>query len=166
MPGRPRATDCDTEVMVGLPPEDKGDVLWVGPIGPIPILHDDDPRYDEDRWMWSVARSAAQAMHTADELLAGLSDTDWRVRHEVVDRLIARGRDDPRTLPVLLESVKNDPAWQVRDVIAMRLHDFDSNLVRDVLVQVVDDPHPEVSWSGRYSLFQLGLGPWPEDQPQ
>jgi hypothetical protein len=79
-----------------LPPEDQPDTFSIGPVGPIPIIHDDDPRFAEDRAAWSAARRKAQAMHSADELVRGIGDPEWRVRHEVVDRLIARASDDSR----------------------------------------------------------------------
>ena len=85
-----------------LPPEDQPDAIHIGPVGPIPIFHEDDPRLADDRAAWSAARKKAQAMHSADDLLDGLTHADWRVRHQVIDRLIARARDDARTLPVLL----------------------------------------------------------------
>jgi HEAT repeat protein len=48
------------------------------------------PRLTEERAAWSAARRSAQTLHTPDELIAGMSDPDWRVRYETVDRLIAR----------------------------------------------------------------------------
>ena len=60
-------------------------------------------------------------MHSADELVAGMSDDNWLVRDEVVDRLLARAGDDERTLPLLLDHLRQDEAWQVRDHIASAL---------------------------------------------
>jgi HEAT repeat protein len=102
-----------------LPPEDQPDTIQIGPVGPIPVFHEDDPRLADDRAAWASARRKAQAMLSADELLDGLADPDWRVRHEVVDRLIARAREDPRTLPALLRAAMQDEAWQVRDAVTM-----------------------------------------------
>jgi HEAT repeat protein len=139
-----------------LPPEDKPDVIWIGPVGPIPIIDEDDPRFDEERAAWSAARRKAQAMHSADDLLQGLTDPDWRVRHEVVDRLIARARTDARTLPALLRAATEDDAWQVRAKVTMRLIEFDPEAVRAVLLGALTDSSPEVRWSARYALDQLG----------
>ena len=47
------------------------------------------------------------------------------VRHESVDRLVARAHDDPRTLPALLDLAAHDPAWQVRDEAVWRLQPGD-----------------------------------------
>ena len=55
--------------MNDLPPEDQPDVVWVGPVGPIPIHYQDDPRFEEERAAWSHARKKAQALHSAEELL-------------------------------------------------------------------------------------------------
>lgn len=138
-----------------LPPEDQPDTIDIGPVKGIPIIHDDDPRFERERAEWSAARKRAQAMVCPDELLVGLQDTDWRVRHEVVDRVIARARTDPRTLPALLLALANDPAWEVRDAIAIRLHEFDREVVVPALERALDDPEEEVRWSARYSLEQI-----------
>ncbi len=139
------------------PPEDQPDVIYVGPVGPIPVFHDDDPRLEEDRTAWSMARAVAQALHSVDDLLIGLTDQDWRVRHEVVDRLIARGGSDPRTVPALVIAVERDDSWQVRDAVVMRLHEFDPATVRPVLLRALEDDHEEVRQSARHSLAQLGM---------
>jgi hypothetical protein len=118
-------TASEDEEVPELPPEDRPDEFWIGEVGPIPIQYDDDPRLAEDRHAWSKATARAQAMHSADELLAGLVDPDWRVRYEVVDRLIAIARDDRRTLPALLKALVHDAAWQVRDAVALRMSDFE-----------------------------------------
>jgi hypothetical protein len=54
------------------------------------------------------------ALHSADELLAGVADDDWHVRHESIDRLKDCWHGDPRTFPVVAELVEHDPKWQVR----------------------------------------------------
>jgi hypothetical protein len=82
-----------------LPPEDQPENFDSGPIQGISIHFDDDPRFEADRLARTSARQKAQAMHTVDDLLAGLMDDDWRVRHEVVDRLIARGVRTAALLP-------------------------------------------------------------------
>lgn len=148
-------SECRLKIMSMLPPEDQPDVISVGPVGPIPIFHEDDPRLVDDKAAWSAARKKAQAMHSPDDLLDGLTDADWRVRHEVVDRLIARARDDPRTLPALLQAITEDASWEVRDTVAMRLRKFDPEVVRPVLRRALADPSPKVRWAARFSLDQL-----------
>ena len=94
-------------------------------------------------------------MHSADDLLAGLRHDDWMVRHEVVDRLVARAHDDPRTAPALLEAA-TDEVWQVRDAVVMRLNEFPSDSTIAVLRLALADDEDEVRWAASYSLGQLG----------
>jgi HEAT repeat protein len=140
-----------------LPPEDQPDVVWIGPVGPIPVYHDDDPRLADDRAAWSAARKLAQAMITADELLEGLTHPDWRVRHDVVERLVARAGDDERMIPALLVAVQDDPYWQVRDAVIMALRWPDDERVQSVLRSAQRDPHEEVQWSANYKMTQFGM---------
>lgn len=96
--------------MTSLPPEDQPDVVWIGSVGPIPIIEDDGPRFVEERAAWSKARAKAQALHSADELVSGVHDPDWRVRFESIDRLVARWPNDPRTLVALIQLAENVPS--------------------------------------------------------
>src|SRR5437870_6204070 len=83
------------------------------------------PRFMADQAAWHEPRAHAQAMVTVDEHLASLGDPDWRCRHEVIDRLVARG--------------KNDAARQVRDCIAMKLHEFPRTDVEAALREAEKD---------------------------
>jgi HEAT repeat protein len=138
-----------------LPPEDQPDTFDVGPVKGIPIIDDDDPRFEDERAAWSEATRRAQAMTTPDALLGGLADVDWRVRHEVVDRLAVRAAADGRIAPALLAAMKDDPVWQVRASIAMRSFELPGVDVLPVLQQARVDPHPEVRWAASYALDQL-----------
>jgi HEAT repeat protein len=142
--------------MANLPPEDQPDTVSIGPVEGIPVHYEDDPRLEAEHRRWSVARRKAQAMHVVDELLRGLHDDDWRVRHEVVDRLVARGKDDPRTLPELLTAGEEDRALKVREAVLLRLSEFDRELDLPVLHEAADDPQSEVRWAASHSLNQLG----------
>jgi HEAT repeat protein len=134
-------------------PDQPRRTVSIGPVTHIPVVSEDDPELA----IWSAARKKAQALHSPDELLAGLDDQDWRVRHECIDRLIARARDDPRVLPALLHVATSDEAWQVRDAAVMRLTDFEPDSVADTLHAAAKDPHPEVRWSAAYALQQSGI---------
>lgn len=149
---------ADTMVaMMDRPPEDKPDEIWIGDVGPIPVHYEDDPRLAEDCAAWSTARAGAQALHSADELLGGIRDADWRVRHETVDRLVARAGDDPQTLPALFTVLQGDPQWQVRDAVAMAIERFgDDERVVIALHRALEDDHDDVRWSARFSLTQIG----------
>ncbi|MGA8725203.1 MAG: HEAT repeat domain-containing protein [Acidimicrobiales bacterium] len=142
--------------MASLPPEDQPDTIDLGPVKGIPVQYEDDPRRHEESQAWSTARKKAQAMHSPDDLLRGLGDDDWRVRFEVVDRLIARGSGDPRTLLALLAAATSDSSSEVRECVLMRLHRFDAATVRPVLHAAANDEQPEVRWCARFSLNQLG----------
>ncbi len=144
-----------------LPPEDQPDTVSVGPIRGIPVLHEDDPRFADERIAWSRATAVAQALHSPEELLGGLGSENWMVRHESIDRLIARARSDARTLPALLDAAGRDPAWQVREAILIRLHEFPGDGTVAVLRHGLDDDHPGVRWSAGFSLVQLGFDPGP-----
>jgi HEAT repeat protein len=139
------------------PPEDQPDEIWIGPIGPIPIIDEDDPRFEAHRASWSVARRKAQALHSAEELLEGITDVDWRVRHESMPRLVARWKDDPRTLDAILHAADGDNSWQVRAAAVMTLTEFEPQAVESTLRVGLEDEHEDVRWSARFMLFQLGL---------
>jgi HEAT repeat protein len=79
------------------------------------------------------------------------------VRHESVDRLVARWSKDARTVDALIELASADPAWQVRSRAMMRLDEFDLERVEPTLQGGLDDRHEDVRWSARFILFQLGL---------
>jgi HEAT repeat protein len=158
-------SDADTESMTNLPPEDQPPIVWVGPVGPIPIHYEDDPRFEEERAAWSDARKKAQALHSAEELLGGVIDDNWRVRYESIDRLAARWHDDPRTLPALLELAEHDSVWQVRSSATMRLVDFDPDAVVPVARRGLSDPSADVRWSANFVLFQFGVSKSPYVTP-
>ena len=144
-----------------LPPDDQPHVVRVGPVT-VPIIDDDDPRFEDERRAWSSARSRAAAMHTADELLAGVEDDDWRVRDEAIPRLAARARDDERTPQALIRLLEADPTWEVRGSAAMTLSSFESPRVTKALLAAENDPHPDVRWSVQFALCQFGLRPRPD----
>jgi hypothetical protein len=147
--------------MAELPPEDRPDEIWVGPVGPIPIIDEDDPRFEAERAAWSAATTKAQALHSADELLEGVRDSNWRVRFESVPRLVARWKNDPRTLPRLLDVVANDPTSEVRAAAVMEFLEFDPDDVATTLGAVVEDEDADVRWTAAYVGFQLGLSDEP-----
>jgi len=76
--------------------ENRPAVEWTPllPRRPIPVFHDDDFRLAEERERGRIAAAAADAMHSAEELLEGMQHDDSEVRYRVVPRLVARWRDD------------------------------------------------------------------------
>ena len=139
--------------MTKLPPEDQPDAIDVGPVRGIPIIEPDDPRFEDERRAWSAARTKAQAMHSPDELLQGLSDGDWMVRFEVVDRLIAHAREDQRTVPALIAAA-NDSISAVREAVVMRLHVFNDEQAKAAIRQAMSDDDPDVRVAALYAAQQ------------
>jgi HEAT repeat protein len=90
-------------------------------------------------------------------LLAGLDDPDWRVRHEVIDRLAVRAEADPRTAHALIRVLATDPSWEVRSTAAMAIKRFPSPDVVAALRAACHDPHEEVRESAEFSLNQIDL---------
>ena len=129
--------------------------MGLGPVEGIPIIDDDDPRFEGDRAAWSAARKKAQALHSSDELLSGVDDPDWRVRFESIDRLVVRWKDDPRTVEAIVRLAGSDPFWQVRDRAVMRMDEFDAELVRPALVSALGDDNESVRDSAKLILRQL-----------
>jgi hypothetical protein len=140
-----------------LPPDDQPDTIDVGPVHDIPVHYVEDPRLVDERAALSSARANAQARHTPDELLAGLDDPDWRVRHEVIDRLAVRAEADPRTPHALIRTLATDPAWEVRSAAAMAIQRFHGPDVVTALRAACLDPHDEVRESAEFSLNQMDL---------
>jgi HEAT repeat protein len=138
-----------------LPPEDQPDAIDIGPVRGIPIIEPDDPRFDSERRAWSEARSKAQAMHSADELLRGLRDDDWMVRFEVIDRLIARAADDERTVPALVVAA-DDPVVAVRETVVMRLGRFSDERAVVAIHRALLDEDADVRSAAEYALGQVG----------
>lgn len=102
---------------------------------------------------------------SAEELLTGVSDDDWHVRSESIDRLKARWHYDPRTFPALVQLAERDPKWHVRDHAMMALHDFERDEVISVARRGTRDPSSHVRWSANFVLFQRGLVTVLDDYP-
>ena len=139
-----------------VPDPDGPDEVRIGPIV-VPIIEDDDPRVAAERKLWSSAAALAQSLHTWEELHRGMSHEDWRVRHESVIRISARWRDDPRTLPAILQMAVEDPAPEARDQAVMCLLDYPGDAVHPTLHRASHDPDAEVRWSANYCLAQHGF---------
>jgi HEAT repeat protein len=150
----PRAT------VVGLVPElvgadepvmahDRRDI-WIGPVGPIPVSDEKTP----PRLAAEAGAVRAQKLTTVDEHLDALrSDPDEWTRCEVVARLEARGRDDARTVPALVDALANDLSAFVRDAAAMALGGFvEDDRIADALAGALADEDAEVRWSAAYEL--------------
>jgi hypothetical protein len=82
--------------------DEKTGAFFIGPIRPIPILSEDDPR----RVASKAAARVAQAAVACDDLIAlVLNHSDAIVRMEAVPRLKARFPNDPRAQDALIRAV-------------------------------------------------------------
>jgi HEAT repeat protein len=142
-----------------LPPDDQPGVLWIGLVGPIPVFPNDDFRLDADKAARAAAAATADAMRSADELLAGLRHQDEDVRWRVVDRLVARARDDARTGPASISALRDDASWKVRDKVAITMSSFREAEFCAALVQALSDQNKDVRWAASFALRQPGAEP-------
>jgi hypothetical protein len=139
-------------------PDDHTDSIWIASVGPIPIGSDDDPRHEDFRRLRHDARVIAQALHTAEELLAGLSHENAWVRFESVPRSVARWGDDPRVEERLREIIGSDAFPAVRQQAVMAMLDYEPGLesTKAVLSQK-GHSDPDVREAVDYVLAQWGL---------
>ena len=151
--------------------------MWsfdLGPIKGIPVVDVDDLDLLAPTDAYVQACAVAQAMHSADELVAGMGHGDWMVRWQVIDRLLARAPDDERTIPVLVDHLRHDESPDVRGAIAMALrwlsparrggeHHPHHDVIVAALLAAECDPDSGVRWDVQNSLWEFGLRPPPGD---
>lgn len=102
-----------------------------------------EPSADEDRQRKEDA-AVADSLHTPEELQGGMFHDRADVRWRVVDRLVARGAEHPKTVPSLLAVLQHDPSPAVRDSVAMGLwHFVDNPAVRVALERCAQDDSDE-----------------------
>jgi HEAT repeat protein len=128
------------------------DSLWIGPVGPIHVSDKPTPR----RIAADAGAARAQKLITVEEHLDALrSEPDVWVRYEVVPRLEARGRDDTRTVPALIDALGTDTSAAVRDAAAMALvGHIEQEGVANALTHALADEDADVRWSAAYGLSQ------------
>jgi transposase len=145
---------------------DRADVMWVGPIGPIPIFHDDDPRIQDQLASTRSAEARAAALPTLDSLFACLGDPDGDFRKACTNEISRRGREDHRYVPELLYLLQHDPASGVRIAAAFALCDVSPGAAAIAALHqsASEDSNKQVRWSARLALFQLDEGPNPMDE--
>lgn len=136
-------------------PADNGtEHIWISGIGRVPIR---DEQSSSEVAANDQAMKLAEELHSPEQLQAALLEhPDPEVRWRVVDRLVARGADHPKTLPTLFRGLAEDPSWKVRDAVALALTSFPSSAVLSELLKAKDDENQEVRESVRYAIQQLG----------
>ena len=129
---------------------DETEHIWIGGVGPIAV-REPSPAETHQR---ELNAAAADAMHTSEELQAGMYHELADVRRRVVARLIARGADDPATIPTLLDVLQHDPSPAVRGTVAFSLVHFpdDARVVAALETSASSDVESEVRADARYGL--------------
>lgn len=139
--------------------DEKGGGLFVGPIGPIPIVSEDDPQRVAAR----AASRIAQAAVDCDDLIAlVLNHPDAMVRMEAVPRVKARFPKDTGAHEALTHAVTdNDEA--VRCAAVSAVADLALPLAGDLLATALNDNEPDVRYFAAMGLQHLGDSRAPDD---
>lgn len=133
--------------------------IRIGPIGPIPIVNDDDPC----REAAEVASRIAQAAVSCDDLLTLIAGhQDPLVRAEAVPRLKARFPEEGKVQEVLLRAV-SDVDEGVRCAAISAVADLRLARARDLLATALHDPCPDVRFFAAIGLQHLGDRSAPAD---
>ena len=128
--------------------------LYVGPVGPISVVHEFSPA---EIAQGRADAAVADALHTPEELQSGMYHESAGVRKRVVDRLIARGFDHPDTIPTLVDALRNDPHSDPRFKVAMVLYRFgrDPRIIDALVYAMNNDPDDEVRSEAMSTLDRL-----------
>ena len=63
--------------------------------------------------------------------------------------MVARWRDDPRTLDAIMSLSTDDQVWDVRSTAVMKLLEFDPAEVEATARRALEDEHQDARWSAR-----------------
>jgi HEAT repeat protein len=138
---------------------DHPDDIWIGPIGPIPIVREDGPQ----RLAAKAASRIAQAAIECDDLIALIRDhPDPLVRMEAVPRLKARFPSDSRAQDAWINAV-TDADEAVRCAAISAIADLALPLAGDLLGVALQDVDPDVRFFAALGLQQLGDARAPDD---
>lgn len=129
---------------------DETEHIWIEQVGAIAVREPSEAEIHQRE----LNAAAADAMHTPEELQAGMYHELSDVRQRVVARLIARGADDPSTIPTLLDVLQHDPSPAVRGRVAFSLVRFpdDARVVAALETSARTDVDSEVREDARYGL--------------
>jgi HEAT repeat protein len=139
--------------------DEKTRAFFIGPIGPIPIVSEDDPR----RVASNAAARVAQAAVDCDDLIAlVLNHPDAIVRMEAVPRLKARFPNDSRAHDALMRAV-TDGDGAVRCSAVYAVADLALPQAGDLLAIALNDTDADVRFFAAMGLQQLGDERAPDD---
>ena len=128
--------------------KDDVESIWIGPIGPIPILADDDPKLVAGRESVRIAQAAIECV---DLIELVLRHPDPTVRMEAVPRLKARFPNDTSSQHALILALK-DQDEGVRCEAISALADLAMPGVGDLLAAALSDPEPDVRFFAAIGL--------------
>jgi HEAT repeat protein len=136
-----------------------GDSIHIGPIGPIPVVSENDPR----RVDAIAAARIAQRATTCDELIElVLGHENAITRMEAVPRLKARFPEDAGALVALLSAVR-DSDEGVRCAAISAVSDLNLPQAPELLFEALRDPEPDVRFFAAIGLQKLNDPRAPED---
>ncbi|SRR6266436_4621408 len=138
---------------------DKPGEISIGPIGPIPIVREDDPRRLAANAAAKIAQAAAES---ADLIALVLSHSDPLVRMQAVPRLKARFPNDSRAQEALVHALK-DGDDSVRCAAISAIADLGLPLAGDLLAAALGDPESDVRFFAAIGLQHLGDERAPDD---
>jgi len=139
--------------------DEKPRAIFIGPIGPIPVVGEDDPR----RVASNAAARVAQAAVDCDDLIAlVLNHPDAIVRMEAVPRLKARFPNDSRAHDALMRAV-TDGDGAVRCSAVYAIADLALPQAGDLLAIALNDTDADVRYFAAMGLHQLGDERAPDD---
>ncbi len=135
----------------GATPPRVGESIQIGPIGPVPVVSQDDPR----RVAANAAARIAQAAVERDDLVdLVLHHGDPITRMEAVPRLKARFPQDPAAQQALLDAIRDSDEGvrcsAISAVTSLRLPQ-----AADLLFAALRDPEPDVRF-----FAAIGLQAW------
>jgi len=131
--------------------DDDDNVVWIGPIGPIPIMEDDDPRRAALRESDRIAQAAVDCRDLVELVL---QHPDPIVRLGAVPRLKARFPNDPSAQKALVNAI-GDVDEAVRCAAISAVTDLALPEARDLLVVALSDPEPDVRFFAAVGLQAL-----------
>jgi HEAT repeat protein len=131
--------------------KDEAKPLSIGPIGPIPVVPEDDPRLKARR---EASRLAQSAIECVDLVELVLHYPDPVVRMEAVPRLKARYPKDPSAHDALIDAV-GDADEGVRCEAISAVADLALPGAGDLLAAALSDPARDVRFFAAIGLQAL-----------
>ena len=131
--------------------KDDVESIWIGPIGPLPVLADDDPKLMARRESLRIAQAAIECV---DLIELVLRHPDPIVRMEAVPRLKARFPNDTSSQHALIRALKDqDEGVRCEAISAVAALAVPG--AGDLLAEALSDPEPDVRFFAAIGLQTL-----------